>query len=606
MNENDMTQAGTPAAGAPGAAPQGAPQPRFDIYTGRPLPQAGQAVSGAVSAAAPGAAPQGPAQTAPQGARFDIYTGQPLPQAGQAAPGAGPNGVPNAGARGAYPGGPVIAGQYNAAPAGPRPSAPDPVTEENRPALRKLVPLAAIFSVVTLICLYHNGRGIFVLPWALVTVVLSLKAAQVLERPVSRWNVFWLAGILLLSVSNIWTNRDFIVGMNWIGITVLGTMYILDLWRDMGAFRPVRTLGMGIMLWLEGIVCMTVPFRLKERGVQAEEKKRLPWRSIGIGAAAFFVCIPLLWIVCSLLASADVIFERVMDSILKIPEWLHLDERIVIYAIWLIVGFFLFFCLHCSGLRRSRIAERERTASVEPLAAVVGLTMFSIFYGIFCVIQIVYLFAGGKLGLPEGVTFASYAREGFFQLLFVAVLNLIAVLAVTSIFRESRLLKGLLTFICLCTYVMIASALMRMILYVQAYSLSFERVLVLWFLPCLVLLVTGALVSLYRPKMRLMRFFTVVMLLGWLVFAFGRPDALIARYNLSGHSARVDYDYLARQLSTDAAPVVLEHADELPEHSRKRLMERIDRAADDMDLRTFNLSVWQAQRAANKVRGGQN
>ena len=37
----------------------------------------------------------------------------------------------------------------------------------------------------------------------------------------------------------------------------------------------------------------------------------------------------------------------------------------------------------------------------------------------------------GKMQLPEGYTYAQYAREGFFQLLAVSILNLILVLAVS-------------------------------------------------------------------------------------------------------------------------------------------------------------------------------
>ncbi|MFR8843973.1 MAG: DUF4153 domain-containing protein [Waltera sp.] len=48
-------------------------------------------------------------------------------------------------------------------------------------------------------------------------------------------------------------------------------------------------------------------------------------------------------------------------------------------------------------------------------------------------IQIFGLFLG-KMQLPEGYTYAQYAREGFFQLLAVSILNLILVLVCLSFF----------------------------------------------------------------------------------------------------------------------------------------------------------------------------
>ena len=59
----------------------------------------------------------------------------------------------------------------------------------------------------------------------------------------------------------------------------------------------------------------------------------------------------------------------------------------------------------------------------EPVTAVTCMSAIALLYLFFCGIQVIYLFLG-KGSLPEGVTYSSYARQGFFQLLFVAVLNL--------------------------------------------------------------------------------------------------------------------------------------------------------------------------------------
>ena len=82
--------------------------------------------------------------------------------------------------------------------------------------------------------------------------------------------------------------------------------------------------------------------------------------------------------------------------------------------------------------------------------------------------------------LPEGYTYSSYARQGFFQLLAVCIINLIIVLVCLGFFRESRVLKGILTVISLCTYIMVASSAYRMILYIQICQLTFLRIIVLW------------------------------------------------------------------------------------------------------------------------------
>ena len=45
--------------------------------------------------------------------------------------------------------------------------------------------------------------------------------------------------------------------------------------------------------------------------------------------------------------------------------------------------------------------------------------------------------------LPEGYTYSQYAREGFFQLLAVSIINFLMVLFVNKFFKESTILKVL-------------------------------------------------------------------------------------------------------------------------------------------------------------------
>lgn len=129
------------------------------------------------------------------------------------------------------------------------------------------------------------------------------------------------------------------------------------------------------------------------------------------------------------------------------------------------------------------------------------------------------------------MTYSQYARQGFFQLLFVAVLNLVMVLMCLKYFREHVLLNGFLLLVSLCTYVMLASAAYRMVLYVQQYQLTFLRILVLWFLAMLFVLMAGVVILIFNHEFPLFRFCLAVVSSFYLVFAWMRPDYITARYN---------------------------------------------------------------------------
>ena len=91
---------------------------------------------------------------------------------------------------------------------------------------------------------------------------------------------------------------------------------------------------------------------------------------------------------------------------------------------------------------------------MDPYIAITVNGVMCVIYLLFSSVQIFGLFLG-KMELPAGYTYASYARRGFFELVFVCVFNIFMVLFTMTYFKVSRLLKILLTVICGCTYIMI-------------------------------------------------------------------------------------------------------------------------------------------------------
>ena len=201
----------------------------------------------------------------------------------------------------------------------------------------------------------------------------------------------------------------------------------------------------------------------------------------------------------------------------------------------------------------------------DPLAAVTFTAMICLLYLIFCGVQVLYLF-GQKGGLPGDMTYAQYARQGFFQLLAVAVLNLCLVLNCLKYFRKSKVLSILLVVISLCTYVMIASAAYRMALYVDAYSLTFLRIFVLWFLGLLSILMLGVLLLIFKEQFPLFRWCLTATILAYAAFAWCRPDYQIARYNIARQDGMIDQENIDSLLllSADAAPAIA-HAQIAPD-----------------------------------------
>jgi hypothetical protein len=204
------------------------------------------------------------------------------------------------------------------------------------------------------------------------------------------------------------------------------------------------------------------------------------------------------------------------------------------------------------------------------------LVVVDLLFGTFVLVQFRYLFGGAGLvqGLT-GLTYAEYARQGFFQLVTVAALSLPLLLGADALLgrrdpaslRRFRLLAGVMLVL---LDVMLASALWRMRLYTAEYGLTELRLYTTAFMGWLVLVFAwfGATVLRGRPaRFGFGAIAAALFVLGTLNLV--NPDALIAASNLSraGTGRAVDALYLA-ELSADAYPTIRGRLPALPPADR--------------------------------------
>ena len=269
------------------------------------------------------------------------------------------------------------------------------------------------------------------------------------------------------------------------------------------------------------------------------------------------VSIPVLCILGGLLASADAVFNDMFRRFFD--EFISLGSIIGI----LFMAAFGFMSSYC-GMRyagsdagRITVKDRRKAGAVIP-ATVTGAVC--VLYLAFSVVQILYLFIGG-FALPEGMSYAEYAREGFFQLMLVCLLNFVAVLVIKKYIIRSRLLDAELLLICFCTYIMIASSAIRMLMYISAYRLTYDRFAVLTVLLLLAVLMAGVAIYVINESFPLKKYIIGVTCVIYTVFAFSRPDSITASYNLQINNQRLaahDLSYISI-LSADAAPAIAEY-----------------------------------------------
>ena len=300
------------------------------------------------------------------------------------------------------------------------------------------------------------------------------------------------------------------------------------------------------------------PFRALG-GLGDGEKKTARQIALGVLCGA-----GLLAIVLPLLISADAVFGSLFSGL---THWL---EGIDGFALWRILRVALLTLAFFSAfyfLRHGKAREATDGETPQRPAApfVTALALLCAVYLIFCAIQFAFLFGGADTAAMEG-GYAEYARSGFFQLVWVAAINLTVTLTCAALGGNRRSVRIMSTTLLALTGVILFSAFWRMRLYILAYGLTLKRAETLWAMAFIAVCLLLAALRVWKRGFRFWPFFAAIGLAGWILFNCVNIDARIAHYNvdayLSGSLEQIDLGYLA-STSPDALPALTELRDAL-------------------------------------------
>lgn len=462
-------------------------------------------------------------------------------------------------------------------------------------------------------CLYKNKSGITYPFFVGGTLYFFGYYFKKYGATAAKDRKFLVGAMLVVGILNCTTDSSVLIFLNQMLVVFLAGVLILESYHDSLCWR-LGTWGKALMhLFFGSILQFYKPFEdvywnrklfAKHKEVSSEvqeRKKRMKYGILGVGLS-----IPVLFVIVILLGSADVLFYKLICDICDtffswdLPEFLTGGDFVGI--IWMLgCSFIGIYAVLTYSSKRCYIENAVKAIVIEwdSFVAITFLCMITLVYILFCGIQIFGLFLGW-MELPERYTYAEYARQGFFQLLFVCIFNICLVLFVSAFFKRNKGLQGLLTVISLCTYIMIVSSAYRMILYICKYQLTFLRVFVLWALLMIALLLAGVIIYIWKQKFGLFRFMLSTVVIGYLAFATIHPDYWIASYNISQFEQgdNIDLWYLTRNLSADAAlPLCeLESSDRAQtkkwevENGLEKYEERLLDKVKDMHVRNWNFS----------------
>ena len=477
--------------------------------------------------------------------------------------------------------------------------------QQNHPLAVPVLLSALQVGVLGDFLLRTNGLGLNAFLLVAATALIALRLLRREGSEMSRETIALFAVALIFGACFLWRDSEMVKFLNFV---VVMTALVLASRRPGEAWLAQAPLGKYLGEAFGAVRAGAAGFISAGQRIDwAPAETTAHRRQAAVVGRGLLLSVPLVAVFGALLMGADLVFAQLVQNTFAfdLPR-LAGHMGVVGLLAWPVAGWLggLVFQDEARPTGTSLRLPRLRIGEIG-----IALGLLDLLFITFVIVQVKYLFGGAStVEITPGLTYAEYARSGFFELVAVTMLAIPVVLAADGVLERRsvadqwmfRSLAGLLVLLLL---VIVASALYRMRLYVSEFGLSEDRfhstAFMIWL--GLVQLWMGATV-LWGRRDR----FPVGVLVSGLTAAFImnaiNPDARIAQTNVDrlAQGQRFDARYVA-YLSADAVPVVVGALDQMALPDRclvaRRLMDRWA-AENQPDWRGYS---WSPARAVEIV-----
>jgi hypothetical protein len=454
-------------------------------------------------------------------------------------------------------------------------------------------------------------------PWGLNLFVwlLSVSVASLIltcrTKPTSQWKSLWfLVPPLFLAAGCAWRDS--------------GVLRALDLLLIAFTLCACAMSTMGCRLVHAGVTqyLLTVavafqflfsrPAELFFRDIEwqgmIDENLRTQVSAVLRGVA---ISLPILAVFCVLLCSADAAFASLFGKTFQLDLGHSATHLLLVFGSMWAAGGYLHAMFNCSLTNSAFDLTREESLKLGVVETSVVLGLIDLLFLSFVMVQAQYFFGGANLvEVTSGMTYAEYARRGFFELVAVASL-VIPVLLLLDWLVDKASAAGVIIIRALSgvqiglLFVIMLSAVQRMRLYQQEYGMTELRLYTTAFMAWLAIVCIIFLVTVMRGERKAFAFASVISglcVMGGLHTV--NPDAMIISTNIArareGKAFDVDY---ALRLSNDAVPALIAGLPDLKREQQRAVSTKLRASfgrAWKADWRAWNWSGSRAYQAASE------
>ena len=466
---------------------------------------------------------------------------------------------------------------------------------------------AVAFGAIAQLLFYGADLGINV-PLATAALLAAAWLVRHHGLPVPDWTDAWLPLAALVFAAFIALRGDVtLVLVDLLVVLTLTGASVVALGGMPVVRRPIHQiviLAGRFIGWT--IAGGTRPSAALAGSLPRERLTRPPQRTTPV-LRGLLIALPIGLVFVALFSAADAVFARVVRDAFSFN--LDLGDMtgrllVAVVAAWLAAGALAFATLRPQPAAAAPNPDAMSLPRLGVTEAVTVLIVVDLVFALFVALQAAYLFGGQDTLEASGLTYSEYARRGFLELIVVAILAgglVLTLQAVTS--HRSWLHAGAAIGLALLTAVVLASALLRLRLYQEAYGWTELRLYALAGIAWLgigIVLVVAALGS-DRARWLPHALIASALVVGLAVNVIG-PVRFVAEQNVARllHPELIAPDgetgldaFYLMMLGSDAVPALIETLPALPEDQRRDLLAELRFRADSLAAESASQS-WQA------------
>lgn len=460
-----------------------------------------------------------------------------------------------------------------------------------------------IISVIQSVLFYGKEIGISMILFSIIVNGIIYYILNKKEKIQNRKGILLIIPILLLSSTYfIYANKTFYIANIFIIIALELIMYVIltnkKNYLKSYIYNIIELLSDTIKSYKEGIE------HTKEKSkehiklnikIDKEDTKKI--------VTSLVIVSVVIGIVIILLTTADSIFANLFSGMggllnnINIENTINLILRLAIIVIIYVI--FLNLIIKIQKEYKKETQELKSNKNEYTITIKLLLIALNIIYLIFCFIQIKSLFA--KINIDETFEYAEYARTGFFQLMFVSIINFaIIIIANKYNTNKEKIIKVLSLLLVAFTVIIAISSMYRMHMYEMEYGLTYLRIFVYIILITEILTLIPIIYYILNEKFDFIKWSFIIVVSIYCIVNYMNLEKIIINKNINRetNTVPIDYKYISKIISEDSYEILekkLENKNTTETEKIKilNILSQLVKGSKNLSWQEFNISKWE-------------